>query len=78
MVALPATPAEHCAGAVAAEVAAVLAQVLGLQRRGRKTPEVAGLVDDAGLALTGCSHGEKGEELFGEKEVREMIGLNQG
>ena len=78
MVPLPAAPAEQCAGAVAAEVAAVLAEVLGLQRRGRHAPEAAGLVDDAGLALAGRGHGEEGEELFGEKEVGEMIGLHLG
>ena len=75
MVSLPATPTEECAGAVAAEVATVFAEVLGLERRGRGRTEAAGVVDDARLALAVRGHCEEGEELLGEEEVGEVVGL---
>ena len=64
MVSLPAAPTKECAGAVAAEVATVFAEVLGLERRGRSRTEAAGVVDDARLALAVCGHGEEGEVVY--------------
>ena len=78
MVALPATATEECAGAVAAQVATVFAEILGLERRGRGRTEAAGVVDDARLALAVRGHGEEGEELLGEEEVGEVVGLHLG
>ena len=75
MVSLPAAPTKECAWVVAAEVATVFAEVLGLERRGRGRTEAAGVVDDARLALAVRGHGEEGKELLGEEEVGEVVGL---
>ena len=75
MVSLPAAPTKECAWVVAAKDATVVKEVFGLERRGRGRTEAAGVVVDARLALAVRGHFEEGEELLGEEEVGEVVGL---
>jgi hypothetical protein len=76
VVALPARSAEEHAVAIAAEVAAVLAEVLGLQRGGGEFPRNTGVVDHAGVALRFGCFVQEGEELLCEEEVGEVVRLH--
>ena len=75
VVALPArTPQKH-RRPVAAEVAPVLTEVLGVQRSSRVPPRARGVHDDACLTAPLSSQLKQREELFGQQEMRQMVGL---